>query len=243
MSQELVETNSSKAIEAQRVSARVGVLHASIERDPHYRYTLPAPLTPSVRKELEAYRRDLHARLRPIAMAQAEQATVRKGLAMLLQSYPSTRGDPAATLDAYCAMLRDQPVWAILAALGDFRDGNVYDVNSQGDRVRFTLDHAPSAARILDQSKKHTDSVVEERGKVTRLLSITRIAPPEGTPEMREKIGKLLTDLAVGMAAGADSERQLDREKARAEAQSARERAARIVEEATRRRRAESNAG
>lgn len=234
-----ITTTGPNAVATQAMVTRVAALHETILRDPHYRDTLPVPLAASVRKDLDKYRLDLHARLRPISMASAERDTVRKGLGILLQSYNSYSSDPKGTLDAYCAMLSDQPAWAILDALADFRDGRVYDTNSHGERVRFTLDKAPTATRILDQVKKHTDATEAERARVVRLLAVNRYLPPPVPEAERERVGGLMQGLASGMAMTQENFRAQDRAKTRAEADEARERARRITEDARNRRRAD----
>lgn len=245
MAQEVTKTGTDAVSSA--MYQRVGALYASIDRDEGFRDILPVPLTATERRELESYRTGLHAKLRPISMATAEQATARKAIGVMLQSYINARsGDPGGTLDAYVAYLRDQPVWAILAALDDFRHRRVFDLNAEGDKVPFTLDHAPSAARILDQVKKHTNAIEDERGRVVRLLAITRYSPPPVPPEEAERVHKLLRGLADHMSVNVDAARRAEREKIRAEADAARERARRIIDDAKRKRAAHAesaNAG
>jgi hypothetical protein len=242
MTNELI-TTTDKAL-AQRLRARVGSLYSLIERDDHYRDALPAPINRAERKELEGYRRDLHARLSPASLSRGAMESVAKAVGVLLQAYVNVRsGDMSATLAAYVAFVQDQPAWAILAAIDDFRQGRVYDMDSEGNKIPFTLDHAPSAPRIVNQVEKHTIEIVEERGKVTRLLAIEKIVAPEVSEEERERVGAHMRRLADSITMKNERIRAAEMEQARGEAQEARERAARIVEEATRRRRADSHAG
>lgn len=237
MAQEITTTIDARAIAAHPARSRVASLHALIDRDSHYRDTLPAPLSPTDRKDLEAYRRDLHATLRAISMAKAEQTTARAAVGTLLQTYINARsGDYAGTLDAYVAFLRDQPLWAILAALEDFRHGRVFDLDAEGGKVPFTIDHAPSAARILDQVKKHTAAMEDERGRVMRLLAITKVREPEISEAERERVAVQIRLLADQLTGRSERDRAQELGKTRAEAEAARARAKRIVQEAATRR-------
>lgn len=233
-----VTTTGTNAVDAQRVrlTSIVATLYSSIERDRGYD-ELPKPLSVGTRRELENYQQALHAKLRPISMAQAEQATVRKAVATLLQSYTNVKGDYSAFLDAYVAMLRDQPVWAILGALDDFRNRRVFDINGDGERVYFTLDHAPSALRILDQTKKIADAYREEWGKIDCVLKVTHIRSKERqiSAEEAASVHEGILALSRRLASGINSDRAAEREKRRAELAAAKERTDRIMEEARRR--------
>ena len=232
MAQELTTASTPNALTAQ-TRVRVGALVATIERDAHYQDTLPAPLSKADRKDLEAYRRDLHARLRPASEASADMLTVRKAIAALLQSYVNAKtADPTATLGAYVSFLSDQPAWAVLAAVDDFRNRRVFDLNAEGDKVYFTLDHAPSAARILFQVKKHTDALEDERARAMRLLAITHFVQPEVSDEMRAKVGEQMRQLADSLKMRSAKVVAEDRVKIRAEAEEARARARRIKDNA-----------
>lgn len=227
-----------------RISARVGSLHAGIERDHHLRDTLPLPIDPKTRKELEEYRRDLHGRMRGIGLSAADRQTAGKAIGIFLMGYLNARTvDTSATLAAYLAALSDMPLFAILDAIDDFKNRRVFDIDQTGARIPFTIDHAPSAPRLLDQVKKRCEPILEERGKVSRLLAVKQIAPPPPDPEMVKKLGGLMRNLADNMKHKREAERAQEWEKIRAEADEARARAARIVQEATSRRRADSHAG
>lgn len=225
-------------IDAQRVrlTSLVATLYGSVEWNRGY-YELPKPLSVSTRRELENYQQALHARLRPISMAQAEKLTVRKALATLLQGYLNAKGDFTAILDAYVGLLQDQPQWAILAALDDFRNHRVFDLNAEGDRVYFTVDHAPSAPRVLDQAKKIADAYREEWGKIDRLLKITRVKPQDRqiSTEEAARVREGILALSQRLSSGIVRDRTEEQAKRRAEIEAANARTARIMEEARRR--------
>lgn len=223
--------------EAAQFHARVGLLYASIGKDDRCRCdTLPAPIDQDTRKQLQEYRRNLHARLQPISLSVAERERAGSAIALFLGCYLNVRtSDPAGTTLAYVSTLLDQPLFAIMEALDDFRGGRVYDIGTEGQRIRFTLDHAPSAPRLLDQVKKRAADVQEARHKVTRLLAIEKIAEPEVSAAERDRVAEQLRRLADSLLMKRAHERQGEREKIRAEAQEARDRAERIQAEALRR--------
>lgn len=238
MAQELTTTDPDKA-RAQLV-VRVGSLYSGIERDARRKCdTLPAPIDPATRKQMESYRRDLHGNLQPISVTVAHREKAQSAVALFLAGYLNARtSDPAGTTRAYVAMLLDQPLFAILRALDDFKNRRVvdhYDANQ--NPVYFTLDHAPSAPRLLDQVKKCAGPTQEERHKVTRLLAIDKVSELEVPEAERERVAIHMRNLADSLAMKNARLRAQDMEKSRAEAQEARERAARIVHEATERRR------
>lgn len=238
MAQELVTMADG---EAARLHVQVKALTLSVERDSRYRDALPEPINPTQRRSLENYRRALHARLRPIGEAVAESETARAAISLFLGGYANVRADAKSISHAYIAMLLDMPLFAIMAALDDFKNHRVFDLNSDGDKIPFTVDHAPSAPRILDQAKKHIDALVDERAKVVRLLAVTQTSGRKpDDPAMAEKVGKLMAGLAADLGARSAKERLAEAEKIRAEADEARARARRIIESARQKRAAES---
>jgi hypothetical protein len=244
MTQELITTDDN-AQQVARVSARVSSLYADIQRDHrHHRDTLSAPIDPATRKQLQNYRRDLHAHLQPIGNSPSHRQAAGKAIGELLDGYLNAKSnDKHVTMAAYLSTLVDQPLFAILQAVDDFKNRRVFDIGKDGERIPFTIDHAPSAPRLLDQVKKCVGPTQEERHKVTRLLAVEKIREPDLPPEERERVGYLMSDLASKMKMQAAADREMDVKKIRAEADEARARAARIVQEATARRRAEAQAG
>lgn len=228
-----------------RIAARVAALYSSIQRDHHLRDTLPAPIDRETRKAMEEHRRALHARLRGIGEAIADRQAAGKAIGAFLLGYLNARSvDVQQTLASYVSTMNDQPLFAVLMAIDDFKNGRVFDIDPKdGSRIPFTIDHAPSAPRLLDQVKKCVGPTQEERHKVTRLLAVEKIRQPDLPPEERERVGYLMSDLASKMKMQAAADRERDVQKIRAEADEARARAARIVQEATARRRAEAQAG
>lgn len=237
MAQEL--TTGDKARDLARLSARVGSLYAGIERDDRRHCdTLPAPLDAATRKQLQDYRRDVHARLEPISATVAHRDAAGRAIGAFLDGFLNARSpNPHVTIAAYVSTLADQPLFAILQALDDFKNRRVFDIDPKdGSRVPFTIDHAPSAPRLLDQVKKCAAGMFEERHKVTRVLSIEKVAEPEVPAEERERVAGHMRELADALAMKNARLRAIDAEKIRAEAQEARDRAARIKENAARRR-------
>lgn len=218
-------------------SVDISALYGSIERDRQGCDTLPALLSPDQRQDLREQRRSLHQQQRPISMAVGEQTTAQAAIALFLGAYINARtSDPQGTSRAYVAQMLDQPLFAIMQALDDFRQGRVYDRDKAGEYVQFTLDYAPSAPRLLDQVKKWSDANKAQSLKIERLLAITKASDrlPDN-PEMVDRISKLMAGLADNLKTNLDVERQQQRQEIRAEAEEARLRAQRIMEQARRR--------
>lgn len=233
MTNQLATTNETANV--AKLQHRVAALYASIQRE-HGVDKLLAPIDPAFRKELQNRKTELHSKLRPISLATAEQTKVQVAVLTLLGLYLNVRiTDKEGTSRAFMAALNDQPMFAVMEALDDFRNGRVFDVGADGQRIHYTLDHAPSAPRLLDQVKKRAADVQEERGKIARLLAIEKIAEPEVSAAERDRVAEQLRRLADSLLMKRAHERQGEREKIRAEAQEARDRAERIQAEALRR--------
>jgi hypothetical protein len=199
--------------------------------------TLPRLPGHEARSALQARAVDLHAALRPISLASEEMKRAAEACAHLLGAYANNRvADPLGQAKLYATHLQDQPLFAIRQACDDFRNRRVFDVNSDGDRVYFTLDHAPSAFRLLDQVKKIADAYRAEHWKISRVLKITHIKPENRhiSTEEAESVARQIRELAARLGSGLDVERAQERERIRREAQEARDRAKRIIENAAR---------
>lgn len=245
MAQEVTKTDPRAVAVAQtaRVRSLVASLYPQIKRDQRGRDTLPRLPDVAARKELQDYRRDLHGRLQPLNIAVAQKEAAVGALMIFLGGYGNLPiRDLETRANYYAAQLGPQPLFALIAALDDFREGRVYDPGPNGELVRFTRDHAPSAGRILDQAKKHSGEVYEERYRVTRLLSVERVSEPEVSEAERERVAVQIRALADYFIVGNDRIRAQEREKIRAEADAARTNAKRIVQEAAARRRSAAQA-
>lgn len=217
-----------------RLQAYVSTTYGAIERQNGVD-ALPSLPTPEQRKVLEARRRETHAMLRPVSMAQAERDRAHGAILVFLGAYGVFDVQPTAK--AYMTMISDQPLFAILAAIDDFRQGRVFDIDRDGQRIMFTLDKAPTAPRLLDQIKKRAGDVQEERHKLTRVLAVThvRAQEPEISDAERERVENLMKGLAKNMAVKSEMIRVEERNKVRYEAQQARDRASEILQNARRR--------
>jgi|SRR5882672_9491904 len=239
MADELVTTDSqSKAIAVARLQEAVGKLYRSIEKDRDGSDMLPALPSPDTRKGLEERRRALHGKLRSISLAQAEQDRARGAIAMFLGAYIGARSaDPDGTSRLYVGHLMDQPLFAIMQALDDFRHGRVFDLNDDGKRIPFTLDYAPSAFRVLDQVKKRAADVQEENFQILRILAVKKvISVPSLSNEERERVAEQMRLLANGLMQRASIIREKERALVKAEADQARDRAQKILQDARHRR-------
>jgi len=216
-------------------------VYASIEsegRPGRFVDRLPQLPTPPFRRAIQDRRVALHAALRPISMASAEVETVRRAVAAFLGGYLNIKTEnPAAIAAGYTAHLSDQPLFAILAALDDFKHQRVVDRHTEDGRpVYFTLDHAPSAYRLLAHVKKCAEAAQVEHHQINRILAITKTTEQAHvSPEERQRVGEAMAKLAGGMVKRITKEAEADRQKTRAEAQEARDRAERIIQDAKRR--------
>lgn len=199
---------------------------------------LPALPSAELRRELEQRRIALVSRLRPISMAKGEQDRARGAILLFLDGYANAKtSDPDGRSRSYVAMLMDQPISAILEAIDDFRNRRVFDIGKDGERLPFTIDHAPSAPRLLDQTKLRAADVQEEQAHIVRVLAVTKtIDGPAIDPAERARVAELMAGLAAGMTRKVSVERAENRRQVVSEAQAARDRAARIKEDARRRR-------
>lgn len=239
MSNDLVTTDAANsALALARLQDIVDGFYRSIERDRYGVDRLPKLPTTAMRKVLDDRRRTLHARLRPISMATADQERACKAIAGFLGGYLNVRLDnPAATTAGYVAHLGDQPLFAILAAIDDFKHRRVFDVNRDGERIPFTVDHAPSAYRLLDQVKKRAADVQGEHHKVMKVLAVRHMLDaPEVSEAERERVAAHMRGLADSLAMKAEAIHVEERKRIREEAQAARDRSARIIQEAKRQR-------
>jgi hypothetical protein len=235
MATELTTTNSTRtAIDFVRLSRLVAALYGTIEKNRKGEETLPSLPSSDERKELTERRRELNAKLRVIGLARAEQDRVRGAISLFLSGYLNARtNDVDSTSRAYLAQLLDQPLFAIMAALDDFRNRRVFDIGSEGQRIPFTIDHAPSAFRLLDQVKKCAEDVQVEHYQIGKVLAITKTSEtPLVSPEEAARVADSLAKLAGGMLKRVTKIAEADRQKNREEAQAARDRAQRIIQDA-----------
>lgn len=203
---------------------------------------LPALPDRALRGRLRERQLVLRSALRPISMATAEQNRASDAVKALLGGYLNIKSDNFKAVAAgYTAHLAEQPLFAILAACDDFKHHRVVDyINDEGKEVYFTLDHAPSAFRLLDQVKKRASDAQSEHYKIGRVLAITKVKPREMmTEEEQRYVAEGLRKLANGMLKRATKSAEEERKKISAEAAEARDRMRGIIEEAARRRAAD----
>ena len=216
----------------------VGRFYALIAREGG-RDTLPHLPAPEARQRMQERRVALHLALRPISMATADQKRARDAIAALLGGYLNIRTDnPAAVAAGYTAHLGEQPLFAILQACDDFANHRVVDhIKEDGTTVYFTMDHAPSAFRLLDQVKKCAADARTEHYQIGRVLAVTKTRDkPMMTAQEQARVAEGLSALAKGMLRRASQEQEIERKKIREELAAAQTRARRIIEEAARRR-------
>lgn len=215
--------------------------HDLIERDHRARVdTLPALPSHTQRVLMQARSVELHDALRPITYAETDLTNATTLLRLFLGGYFNLKvADPEKTARAYVkTYLGEQPLWAIIAACNDFKNGRVFDINNQtGDQIPFTLDHAPSGARMLSQCRKITERFREEQGRLSRVLAITRAKPAERhiSTEEAARVREGILSLSQRLSSGIVRELTEDQAKRRAEIEAANARTARIMEEARRR--------
>jgi hypothetical protein len=232
MGQELIATSGEETAHAH---ALVGSLYANLGRDDRSRRDiLPAKIDADSRKKLQGYRQYLYGKLHPISMSMTDREKAKSALYLFFGNYLNIKADREGAANVYIQTLRDQPLFAIMRAIDDFVQGRVFDIGRDGERIPFTLEHAPSGPRLLDQVKKRAADVQEEKYKVNRLLAVTHFAEPEVSEAERERVAALMRQLANTMAVKSESIRVEEQRKVRDEAQQARDRAAEIIQSARR---------
>jgi hypothetical protein len=223
------------------VDAFYGAIHREGGRD-----TLANLPAPQVRERMRERQIALRTVLRPISMAMADRDAAMRAIAGLLGGYPNLRTvDPIATAAGYTATCAEYPVFAIIAACDDFKNRRVVDhYEDNGQAVMFTLDHAPSAYRLLDQVKLRAADLQSESYKIGRVLAITKATSrPVISKAEQDRVAAGLQALAAHMAGKADEAQKAHLKELRENAQAARDRAARITENARRQREAAATDG
>jgi hypothetical protein len=228
---------STDTVTLQGLQTTVQRLYGALGKD-GTRDTLPALPPPQLRGRMRARQLDLNTQLRPISMASAERDRAFKAISALLGGYLNIKSDnPQAVAAGYTAHLIEQPLFAILQACDDFKNRRVYDLNADGERVPFTIDHAPSAFRLLDQVKKCAADMREEHYQIGRVLAVKQIATtPMISPDEQARVAAAMRLRSMELGSVADAGHQADMTKTQREAQEARDRAAKITEDGIRRR-------
>jgi hypothetical protein len=223
----------------------VDAFYGAIEREGG-RETLPNLPSPQVRGRMRERQLALRSSLRPISEVGEEMVRAKRMMLAFLGAYPYIKTTNAdATASGYVAHLSGQPLFAIAAALDDFKHHRVVDHHDKdGQAVMFTLDHAPSAYRLLDQVKLRAADLQSESYKIGRVLAITRATSrPAISKAEQDRVAAGLQALAAHMAGKADEAQKAHLKELRENAQAARDRAARITENARRQREAAATDG
>jgi hypothetical protein len=182
---------------------------------------------------LQSRSRDLSSLLRPASLAAAETARIGEAVGMMLGGWRNLKeGNPAEIIAGYTMLLKELPVWAVVKACGEFARGEAIEVVNGVER-RMSPDWAPSAARVYTVARDHITAQVAESNRLHRLLSCRKISVAVD-PAARERVGALLKDFSGGMTERVRKERDADRIRIEALAQEARDRAAKIREDADR---------
>jgi hypothetical protein len=151
---------------------------------------LNAPLPVDVRARLEARRRHLDRMLAP--SARAERAQMSAAIAGLLGAFGGNAGgSPEMVVSKYLHVLEDLPLWAVLAACRALERGEVDGVS---------LDFRPTAPRVRQVARELMAPWNEEVFRIREALTLPAMAPEDA--EMRERIGKLMTEFAQGLKMG-----------------------------------------
>lgn len=192
--------------------------------------------TPSERSRMESRLRDIASMLRPASMAVAELKTLGGALGLLLGGY-NPKSDPDSMVQTYKALLQDLPIWAVLSACQDFRDGAVFD-EVKGERKRFSPDFAPTAPRVRSVAMAKLYNLHAEQVLLRRLLAVRVTHDKHQDPEARERAGAMMRELADGMKARDLADRQAHIAETKRKADEARARVRQFAEEANERVRA-----
>ncbi len=216
------------------VAPIVDVLHSGLI-SVQGRDTLERLPTYAERVKLENRLGEIQRILRPASMAEAEMKTLGAALAVMLGGWLNNRADASSTIQNYKVLVKDLPLWCVLAACRDFTDGEAYE-EINGERKRLSPDFAPSAARLKVVARAKLDDVIAEQDRIRRLLSVklTHLPAEALDPESRARVGEEIRALADGFKAATEADRKRSIAEAKAKADEARARSAKIREDAER---------
>jgi hypothetical protein len=197
--------------------------------------SLPRLPTVQERTRLHNRMRDLTALLRPASLSMAEREQVKAAVALMLSGWILQQGrniNPDDVIGAYTTLLCDLPVWAVVKTCGEFARGEAIEVIN-GEERKLSPEFAPSAPRVHAVARRHIEDQIAEESRLRRILDCKRIAV-SANPEVQARVARLFNQMADGMRGRAEKDRAEERAAAAKGADEARDRAAKIREEADR---------
>lgn len=145
---------------------------------------LLVPIPAIVRGRLEQRKLELERSLAPCP--KSEHQKVAKLIAGMLGAFGgNSGGSPEAVVAKYVHVLADLPAWAVAAACEALERGEVEGAS---------LDFRPSAARVRDSARVLLAPWLEELAQIRSTLEMPALEPED--EEMRQRVGKLFSDLA-----------------------------------------------
>lgn len=189
------------------------------------------------REQLSKRSSQIAVALEPLQSRGADAIEAKKVLADLFMGYGVMRAmDDEAfrkTVAAYVYHLRDVPLFALRAAVDDFQNHRVYDVDRKtGVRTSVGLDHAPASYRIKTVCEKHAAKLYAEQIEFDRVLRARKTLPPAIPAEERARVGEALRQFAKDFRASVteDEAEENRRRVERQQEQMRREEAAMLAE-------------
>lgn len=178
---ELIEQKPLTFFERHQADERTKRIIEGFHADMQYgggEYNLSRLPQPNERQALVERNRQLTSLLRPIHMAAAEMDTARQRIAQLLGGYFHLKVDADEQTAGMVADMKDLPLWAIVKACDDVRDGHCYDMKD-GKKIVIGRDYPPSVPRLVAQAKSHMQPFTDEKTRVGLILSVTRTRRPD----------------------------------------------------------------
>lgn len=152
------------------------------------------------RSLIEARQRSLNAALRPVGESMTDKDALARALAEFFLGYPSLRNaDAEVMLAAYVSDLAQCPLFAIKMALGDIKQGRVFDVDKNGRKTPISPDYPPSTPRIIAQAQKRAEPTYGLRAQAVAALGVKRLAITV-SPERQEAVGRKMKELAAHLS-------------------------------------------
>lgn len=138
-------------------------------------------------------------------------------------------------ISGWLLKLQELPAWAVVSACNDFAEGRATFEDDDGRTHRMSTEYAPSQATVWRVAREKMVDQVAERDLINRIMS-ARLAAPEIADGERERVGKLMANLAADMGVKRAKERAVDAERARRESEAAAARRAEFKSAADKRR-------
>jgi hypothetical protein len=150
-------------------------------------------------KRFLVQRQDQLARvLRPISYADTDKDKAARMLALMFGGFPSLKNaDAEGMVATYMLHLQELPLFALEKACNDINKNRVKGLDG---------DWPPTSPRVFEIAEKHLRSVVEEKIRYDKVLTIKKLIPPP----VDEKKAKVMAEKLTGLRDSIDDDGLLE---------------------------------